>query len=97
MPVHLCNYLGNSPTLGGAHAQKGPCGSHKKRRVNSMAGNVPNHSVKMVVLAFQIPQKIKIITSNFVACNIFSCDIKAWNFRTLLWKKTFLDFTGQCQ
>jgi len=78
MAAHLCNYLGNASTLRGAHAQKSPGGRHKKRRINTMAGDVSNHNVKMVVLAFQIPQKVKIITPYFIACDIFPGDIRSF-------------------
>ncbi len=62
-----------------------------------MAGDVAHRYGKRAIRIFAPPQKIKIITADFIAGYVSAGDIQAMNVRFALGQQAFLHLSGQRQ
>ena len=95
--LDLCYYLGNIAALGSTHSPKRTRGRHEKGGINSVPGDASNHSIKMVVGAFLLLEKIEIVAADFIAGSGSTGYIKTLDPEAVLGQKTLLDFSGQSQ
>jgi hypothetical protein len=77
--------------------QKCPGRSHQQSGIHTMAGDIAYNDAKGAVWIVDIPQIIEVISTDFIARDVSSGNIKTPNNRFRLRQKAFLDFGSQRQ